>query len=137
MIRGVMTAVTTDLLVLYQAKKGVVEIVDVPELGCVLVGGEGAPGGPAFTAALQALYAVSYGAHTSVPTPPRAHRSCGCTRASPRQAAGRGAGTTRSISATLAAARLRGCARSSATPSSHSPVQPDPAQSQRIGSRRA
>ncbi|MFI5041069.1 MAG: hypothetical protein ACHQNA_04350 [Acidimicrobiales bacterium] len=48
---------------LYKVRKGVVECVDVPELGFVMVDGDGAPGGAAFTDALQALYSVSYGAH--------------------------------------------------------------------------
>ncbi len=48
---------------LYRVRKGVVEMVDVPRLGYVLVDGSGPPGGERFTAALQGLYAVSYAAH--------------------------------------------------------------------------
>lgn len=48
---------------LYKVRKGVVDIVDVPELGFVLVSGQGAPDGQAFADAVQALYTVSYGAH--------------------------------------------------------------------------
>jgi hypothetical protein len=48
---------------LYRGRKGRVEIVDVPELGYLAVAGEGDPNGPAFAAAVQALYTVAYGAH--------------------------------------------------------------------------
>ena len=48
---------------LYAVRKGRVEFVDVPEFGFVQIDGGGAPGGAAFTDALQALYSVSYGAH--------------------------------------------------------------------------
>ena len=48
---------------LYKVRKGVVDIVDVPEFGFVLVSGQGAPDGQAFADAVQALYTVSYGAH--------------------------------------------------------------------------
>lgn len=51
---------------LYRVAKGRVEFVDVPELGFVMIDGGGAPGGEAFTSALQALYSVSYGAHFSL-----------------------------------------------------------------------
>jgi len=51
---------------LYKVRKGKVELVDVPELGFVMIDGAGAPGGEAFTDALQALYTVSYGAHFAV-----------------------------------------------------------------------
>lgn len=51
---------------LFKVRKGTVEFVDVPELGFVMIDGSGAPGGPAFTDALQALYSVSYGAHFSL-----------------------------------------------------------------------
>lgn len=59
---------TGDPLVdaLYRVRKGKVEFVDVPDLGFVVVDGIGAPGGPVFTDALQALYSVSYGAHFAV-----------------------------------------------------------------------
>jgi hypothetical protein len=52
----------TGIEALYTARKGV-EVIDVPELGFVLVSGRGDPNGPAFGAATQALYTVSYGAH--------------------------------------------------------------------------
>jgi hypothetical protein len=48
---------------LLKVRKGAVDIVDVPEFGFATVTGSGAPGGTEFTEALQALYAVSYGAH--------------------------------------------------------------------------
>ncbi|NKQ55889.1 hypothetical protein HFP15_23720 [Amycolatopsis sp. K13G38] len=48
---------------LYKVRKGAVDIVNVPELGFVVVAGSGAPEGAEFAAAIQALYAVSYGAH--------------------------------------------------------------------------
>lgn len=52
-----------DIASLYRARHGVVDIVDVPELWYLVVRGRGAPEGPEFTAAIQALFAVSYGAH--------------------------------------------------------------------------
>jgi hypothetical protein len=52
-----------ELRSLYRARRGVVDLVDVPELGYVVVDGTGDPEGAAFGAALQALYTVSYGAH--------------------------------------------------------------------------
>lgn len=54
---------TTGIDALYRGRKGVVEIIDVPDLGYVVVAGRGAPEGPEFTEAVQALYAVSYAAH--------------------------------------------------------------------------
>jgi len=48
---------------LYATREGVVELVAVPELGFLLVSGRGDPNGPAFAAATQALYTVSYGVH--------------------------------------------------------------------------
>jgi len=54
---------TGSLDALYKVRKNAVDFVDVPELGYVMVDGEGAPGGTGFQEALQALYAVSYGAH--------------------------------------------------------------------------
>ena len=51
---------------LYTVGKGTVEFVDVPELGFVVIDGDGAPGGDAFSNALQALYSVSYTAHFAV-----------------------------------------------------------------------
>lgn len=56
-----MTVTGVDLL--YRARKGVVDFVDVPELGFVTVAGRGAPDGDAFAAAVQALYSVSFAAH--------------------------------------------------------------------------
>lgn len=49
--------------VLYKVRKGEVAFIDVPELAFAIVDGSGAPDGGEFEAALQALYAVSYGAH--------------------------------------------------------------------------
>ena len=51
---------------LYKVRKGKVEFVDVPELVFVMIDGRGAPGGAAFTDALEALYTVSYSAHFAV-----------------------------------------------------------------------
>lgn len=48
---------------LYKVRKGKVELVDVPEFGFAMIDGGGDPEGPEFADALQALYAVSYGAH--------------------------------------------------------------------------
>ena len=48
---------------LLKVRKGAVDVIDVPEFGFAVVTGSGAPGGGEFTEALQALYAVSYGAH--------------------------------------------------------------------------
>jgi hypothetical protein len=48
---------------LYKVRKGAVDFVDVPDLGYLVVEGRGAPDGPEFADAVQALYAVSYGAH--------------------------------------------------------------------------
>lgn len=48
---------------LYRARRDVVELVDVPELGFVAVDGHGAPESEEFAAAVQAVYGVSYGAH--------------------------------------------------------------------------
>ena len=52
-----------ELMGLYRVRKNAVDIVDVPELGYVMIDGEGAPNDPQFQQALQALYAVSYGSH--------------------------------------------------------------------------
>jgi hypothetical protein len=57
------TAVVNPIEALYEARKGVVAFVDVPELAFVAVEGVGPPGEGEFTRALQALYRVSYGAH--------------------------------------------------------------------------
>jgi hypothetical protein len=48
---------------LYSVRKGTVAFVDVPELGFLVLEGRGDPEGEAFRDAIQALYAVSYGAH--------------------------------------------------------------------------
>jgi hypothetical protein len=48
---------------LYSVRKGKVELVDVPELGFLVIEGAGDPAGEAFHDATQALYSVSYGAH--------------------------------------------------------------------------
>ena len=55
------TVISFDSLL--KARGGAVEFVDVPGFGFAVVTGTGAPGGTEFTQALQALYAVSYGAH--------------------------------------------------------------------------
>jgi hypothetical protein len=48
---------------LYTIRKGKVDLVDVPELGFLVIDGGGDPSGEAFHDAIQALYSVSYGAH--------------------------------------------------------------------------
>jgi hypothetical protein len=58
-----MTAAQPNPAVLLKARKGRVDVVDVPELGFVVVTGSGDPNGPEFQEATQALYSVSYGAH--------------------------------------------------------------------------
>jgi hypothetical protein len=55
-----MTAALPDR---YRARRDRVGLVDVPELLLASVDGEGDPGGPAFAAAIRALYGVSYTAH--------------------------------------------------------------------------
>ena len=52
-----------DLASLYKARRGRVDVVEVPLLSFAVVRGEGDPDGPAFAEAIQALYAVSYAAH--------------------------------------------------------------------------
>jgi hypothetical protein len=46
----------------YRARQGRPQLVDVPAGRFLLVDGEGMPGGPAFQEAVEALYAVAYGA---------------------------------------------------------------------------
>ena len=61
-----MTAKSTGVAAvdaLYKVRKGQVDFIDVPELGFVAVDGGGDPNGPAFAAAIQTLYSVSYTAH--------------------------------------------------------------------------
>ncbi len=48
---------------LLKAGRRVVDFVDVPEFGFAVVSGTGSPAGTEFAEAIQALYAVSYGAH--------------------------------------------------------------------------
>jgi hypothetical protein len=57
------TRARTDLDAWYRTKPGAFDLVDVPEFGFAVIRGQGDPGGAAFTDAVQALYAVSYGAH--------------------------------------------------------------------------
>jgi hypothetical protein len=70
-----MTSTATDVLALYRARKDRVDFVDVPELGYLVVRGQGDPAGPGFGAAIQTLFTVSYAAHfllrKRVETPPR------------------------------------------------------------------
>jgi hypothetical protein len=58
-----MTVTAISFESLLKVRVGAVDIVDVPEFGFAVVTGGGAPGGPEFTQALQALYSVSYTAH--------------------------------------------------------------------------
>jgi hypothetical protein len=53
----------SDLTALYKGRQGRVDILDVPELGCLAVSGRGGPDDTEFTEAVEALYAVSYAAH--------------------------------------------------------------------------
>lgn len=46
---------------LYRARRGRVDVVDVPEYPFVSVDGHGAPGGAEFVSALAALYPIAYG----------------------------------------------------------------------------
>lgn len=54
---------TTGADVPYKMRVGRVQFVDVPEFGFAVVPGRGDPNGPEFADAVQALFAVSYGAH--------------------------------------------------------------------------
>ena len=56
-------ATVTEVSRLYQAHRSAVEIVDVPELGYLMVDGAGAPADPQFAAAAEALYTVACAAH--------------------------------------------------------------------------
>lgn len=58
-----MIRIATPVDRLYKARAGVVDLVEVPEFGYAMVDGDGAPTGPPFAEAIQALYTVSYGAH--------------------------------------------------------------------------
>ena len=58
-----MTTIASSYEFLLKVRKGAVDFVDVPEFGFAAVTGTGEPGGAEFTAAVQALYSVSYGAH--------------------------------------------------------------------------
>ena len=51
---------------LFAARRGRVDVVDVPEFGFLVVEGVGAPESPTFAEAVQALYSVSYAAHFAV-----------------------------------------------------------------------
>jgi hypothetical protein len=57
-----MTTTSFDPATLYRARRGRLEIVDVPELGYFAVDGTGAPERGDFAAAVQALYGTSYAA---------------------------------------------------------------------------
>lgn len=61
-----MSTMTTEIDTLYKVRRGRVDIVDVPELAYLIVEGNGDPNGAEFREAVQALYAVSYGAHFAV-----------------------------------------------------------------------
>jgi hypothetical protein len=58
-----MTTTAPHLGSLYRARRGVVEVVDVPELSVLVVDGTGRPEGSEFTDAVATLFTVSYGAH--------------------------------------------------------------------------
>lgn len=55
-----------DVSSLYRARRGVVDIVEVPELLFASVDGEGPPEGPSFGEAIGALYPIAYGVHFAV-----------------------------------------------------------------------
>jgi hypothetical protein len=61
-----MTDTVTNLDQLYRARRNMLDIVEVPELGYLTVDGAGAPADPEFAAAVQALYSVSYDLHFAV-----------------------------------------------------------------------
>lgn len=56
-----MAPTVLDPTTLYGARRGVVDVVDVPELLYAAVDGRGAPADPAFAAALKGIYTVAYG----------------------------------------------------------------------------
>jgi hypothetical protein len=58
-----MAVAATEVASLYRARTSKVDFVDVPDIGCITVEGAGPPGSEAWQDALQALFAVSYGAH--------------------------------------------------------------------------
>jgi hypothetical protein len=58
-----MTTSVAELNLLFKARRGAPGVVEVPEAGYVCVDGTGSPDGADFADAVQALYAVSYGAH--------------------------------------------------------------------------
>src|SRR5574342_1053443 len=58
-----MTTTAPPVESLYRVRKGKVDFIEVPTLGYLEVPGSGAPSGTEFSDAIQALYAVSYGAH--------------------------------------------------------------------------
>jgi hypothetical protein len=57
-----MSSFTVGVEALYQVRKGVVDLVDVPNLGYLAIDGSGGPDGAEFADAVPALYAISYGA---------------------------------------------------------------------------
>lgn len=58
-----MSETTISFESLLKVRKNVVDVVDVPEYGFAMLDGSGRPDDPEFAGAIQALYAVSYGAH--------------------------------------------------------------------------
>ncbi|GAA3825470.1 hypothetical protein [Nocardioides panacisoli] len=60
---------------LYRARADRVDVVDVPELGYLVVGGHGSPGGAAFAAAFETLMPVVYAAHFVVRRQQEARRT--------------------------------------------------------------
>jgi hypothetical protein len=60
---GVVSITSFAYDTLYRPRRDSVEFVDVPELAFLSADGQGAPEGPEFSAAVQALYSVSYAAH--------------------------------------------------------------------------
>jgi hypothetical protein len=55
------TASTTDRL--YRARRGRVDIVDVPQMWYLVVDGQGEPASEEYAAAIQVIFTVGYGAH--------------------------------------------------------------------------
>lgn len=60
------TTTRTDVATRYKARKGVVDIIDVPESGYLVIDGEGARGSAAFTTAVDLLCVVSHAVHRAV-----------------------------------------------------------------------
>ena len=63
-----------DLGSLYRARRGMVEVVDVPDLAVLVVDGAGRPGGPGFTDAVETVQPPPVDAAVVAEALERAHR---------------------------------------------------------------